>query len=299
MNLTEMLGPPVSDVDDMAEVPGPACAGSAIPPVPQHRPVRQHRLRTVALAAAVALAGFGAGASLAHDNTGAPAGMPSEAPTEVIDFAGFFVAIHLGGRAVSSNLEGLDVGNAALLSPEETKLWVNRAAAIGAQSAGDGAWVITVAADVLERVNGVYREAGVQYFEVTVAEGDETPVLVTGPARVPPPAATSAASGFDVALDADQAAAARSFLDAYLTGAAAESNRYLVAGSGVSLFGSAPYDEVDVVSMRGDGTGNVAAVLVATDRQGAKHSLEYALGMRIEEGEWRVTGMSVPYGSSR
>lgn len=279
MNLADVLGPPVQDVDDLLGIPSPACIAPPPPPEPGGEARPRHRLRIIAVAAAMVLVGFAAGIYVGRTGEPRPAGPAavSGAPAAVMGFSGFFVAIHLGGRTNPSVVSALYAGSALPLPPEQANTWVNRAAAVDARQVGDRVWEVTVAADVLERVDGVYQETGLEYFELTVEEGPAGPVALTAPARVPPPAITPLPHRFDVALGPDQAAAAESSLDAYLTGDTA--------------FTVAPYQQIDVVSLTADGTGKVDAVVTAIAGSGHAHRLEYRFEMAQVEGEWRVIGL--------
>jgi hypothetical protein len=284
MNPVDVLGAPVDEGDDLPEFP-PAPCFEPPPPETVPGPGPDHRLRIAALVAALALAGFAGGAYLGRTSPRqlTDGAIPAP-PAEVLEFAGFFVSVHLGGRADPSDVADLYAGAAPLLSPEQTNTWVSRAAAVAAIPVADRIWKITVAADILERIDGIYRQIGIEYFALIVADRDAGPVALTAPARVPAPGSAAARSGSDAPLTAAQAAAAESALEAYLVG-----------NDGSS---AAPYERIEITQLAGDGVGGVAAIVVATDRYGAEHSLEYEFELVRTEGGWRVDGLQVPTGAA-
>jgi hypothetical protein len=189
-----------------------------------------------------------------------------------------------------------DLGTMYAGAPPETEdagLWVNRSAAVATESLGDQFWLVTVAVDALEMVDGAYESVGIQYYDLTVASGGDQPMAVSAPTRIPAPAVIGAPSGvptFGGPVPADQAVATSSFLEAYLTGRG-EVARYLSPTARILLFAKAPYETVKLGSLGSDSLGRVRAQVEATTNRGGHQNLEYTLEMTFESGVWEVSDL--------
>lgn len=296
MNITEMLGEPVNDIAEFGQPNVPTCSTPVLPeqsaaPVP-----RRHGL-WVALAAVGALAiGFGAGAYLTRASVTNPPPAASSTtisdgvPPNIGDLAELFTALHLTGLASPSDLARIYPGGTSDGSANGG-LWISRSNAVATRSLGGGFWAVTVAVDALEMVDEVYETAGLQYFEVTIAENAGQPVAMSAPSRVPGPGVAGEPAGspaFDGAVPADQAAVVASFLEAYLTGRG-EVARFVGPTARIPLFTEAPYTSIAVGSMGSDSVGRVNVQIEALTSRGGHHNIEYTLELTIEGGVWELS----------
>jgi hypothetical protein len=219
------------------------------------------------------------------------------APATVGDFAELFASLHLSGLASASDMAPLYLGE---VSAAATNTWINRSAAVGMDPLGDGLWTVTVAAEVLEMVEGAYETAGIQYFEVTVDAGGDHPVAVSAPARVPAPGVvqtSSAIPSFAVTVAPDQLTAAAAFFEAYLTGRG-ELARYVSATAQIPMFAEPPYESISMVGVAADSLGRVRVDLDAATARGGQHRIQYVAEMTFERGVWEVAGL-VPVAQDR
>jgi hypothetical protein len=178
------------------------------------------------------------------------------------------------------------------MSSESTGLWAARTAAIDTEPLGNGFWQVTLAAEVLELVDGAYESTGIHYYELTITDQGGHPVALSAPARVPDPAppATSAAPAHNEAVPADQAAAAAAFLDAYLTGNG-ELARFVSTTAYIAPFAQPPYASTEVRDLGADSLGNINVIVEATTERGGHQALEYTLEMTFESGVWEVSNL--------
>jgi hypothetical protein len=206
----------------------------------------------------------------------------------VAGLAELFVATHLSGVATEEDLMTLHpTGTPA---DGASGLWVNSAVAVDGTAIGDDVWRMTVAADVLEMIEGAYEPAGIQYYTVTVAETAAQPVALTAPSRIPPPGnmvQPVTAARFAGAVPPDQGNAVTEFLNAYLTGQG-EVARYMAPTARIALFSAPPYASIAMESQGSDSLGRVRARLTATTAGGATQTLEYTLEMTHSGGVWEV-----------
>ena len=194
MNITEMLGNPVGDVADVYFPEERTCSVPAPMPPQQAANRRSHGI-WIALGLIIAgTVGLATGFYLsARSVAGSPSPTQPTArsvavPTSVDSFAEFATALHLTGMATADELASMYATAPAAIG--STGLWVNHTTTISTTPLGGGLFAATIAADVLELVDGAYESAGIQYFEVTVAADRAQPIVVSGPARVPAPAPT-------------------------------------------------------------------------------------------------------------
>ena len=299
MNVAEMLGTPVNDPADFETERSTSC-GPPTPPVALPQP---RRTTTRLLGAMLAFASLVVGAGVGWYVASRPAtaadhpvvvDTSSQAPTGVGDFAEMFTALYLSGTTPATDLAQMYPGPA----PHRTGTWVNQTAAVRVESLGDGFWEVTVVVDSLESVDGTYKSAGVQYFDLTVSERDPYPVAVSAPSRIPPPA-TARLSDFPTFADsvpADQATAITHFFDGYLTHQE-DVARYVTSTARIQRFAEPPYESISISSMGSDATGSVQVSVTATTPRGATHLLGYTLEMSFEAGVWEVSDLTSVVGS--
>jgi hypothetical protein len=306
MNITDMLGKPVSDITDFDQPTTVGCSAPAAAEESPPRSARKSRLWMVAASLTALIVSFGAGAYLTSSTTRVPPMLPPPAatgetvPPNIGDFAELFVALHLTGLASPSDVAGLYTGNASDIDGS-TGLWVNRSAAVSSRPLGEDVWSVTVVVDALEMVDGAYETAGLQYFDVTIAAGDDQPIAVSAPSRIPNPPAVSAPPElptFNGAVPADQAAAVTSFLEAHLTGQG-EVARFVSPTTRIPLFAEAPYESIAVTHQGADPVGRVMTHVAATTGRGARHDLEYTLELTFESGVWEVSDLVPAVGETR
>ena len=206
------------------------------------------------------------------------------APAAVTSLAEFFVAAHLSGTTPAADLATL--APRMRYTDDPTGYWVNRAAAVSAVPSADGVWVVTVAADVLELAGEAYKPAGIHYYQVTVDTSGPTPVVTTGPARIPRPQPSASTARSETTASADQQAAVSTFLDDYLT-ASGNADRP-PPGMVPTAFGDPPYVSIETVEVFSDQTGRLRARVIATAASGAIAYLEYSLAATLEHGLWEI-----------
>ena len=288
MTIADTLGAKVADPDDGLCPRPPSCrrplpVPEALPPASGHSAVWRWVAAGVALAAVVA----GFGVLLVTDAASAAPESVAATPAEVAGVAELFVAVHISGTTPTADRETLAPGNPG--PGEPTGYWVNRAAAIAAHPLDGAGWVVTVAADMLETAEKGYEPAGVHYYQVTVATSERTPVVISGPARIPAPTPPPAPIRFSAATDTEQQMVVASFLEAYLTGRA-DAAGYMVAPERSAFFVEPPYATVDVVEILTDPSGALLARVVATETSGPVAHLEYLVELTLEGGLWKVAG---------
>lgn len=294
MSIAEMLGTPVRDAAEATHEAEPTC--SVPPPPDKARPERTRRIgwTWMFLVGVLALAiGFGAGAYLSSSPAAAESTADSivasqTVPPAIGGFAEMVTALQLSGLADPADLATLYAGTPP--TTEVGGLWINRSAAISTESLGPDYWVVTVAVDALEMQDGAYEAAGIQYYEITIATDGDRPVAVSAPARIPSPAVAAVPAGvptFGGAVPADQAVAATSFLDTYLTGSG-EVARFVSPTSRIQLFPEAPYETIEVLSLGADSLGRIKAAVAASTSRGGRQHLEYTLELTFESGVWEV-----------
>ena len=288
MSVAGTLGTPVKDRDDPPPFPLRACRkAEPIPEAPAPDAPRRPPWIWMAVAATAVVVVVIAGLLVGWAMGGRPVSQPvSIAPSEVTSLAEFFVAAHVSGTTPSDDLTA--IASRPHRGDGATGYWVNRAAAVAAEPSGDGTWTVTVAADVLEAAGDVYESAGIHYYQVGVDTLGSTPVVTSGPARVPRPEPTVMVDHLTRPAAPDQQAAIVSFLERYLTGRD-ESGRY-PPGSVSPMFAEPPYVSIEVAEVVSDPAGGVLrARVTATAASGAVTRLEYLLSATTQTGLWEVT----------
>lgn len=231
----------------------------------------------------------------------APAAVAAPAPTTGPEgLAELFVAAWLGqaGRGAEEAVAPFYAGDASLRDVTPGGLYVLRTATLAAEQVAPGYWAVTVAADVLAAVDGVYTPAGVRYYTVGVAERDGALVAAGPPSQVPTPArgepprlAVSALSTPDG--DARSEAAHR-FLAALLAGEG-ELGRYTAPGVELSPVDPPPFVGVALqrTGARELAPGRVLlhVEVAGVDAGGLTHVLGYALELAERAGRWEVAAL--------
>jgi hypothetical protein len=295
MNITEVLGIPVSDPVSWEGPSEPECSVSTTPEYRRKPEPRRLHWIWVALAVVATFAGgFGARTYLATpgvaerlpiSNT-----IPDRDPASVGNFAELFTSLHLTGLASTADMSHLYVGT----MPESVRgTWVNKSSAVAVELHGDDIWTVTVAADVLQIVEGAYESAGIQYFDVTVDSSGDHPIAISAPARVPGPGVarpSNAVPAFADTVPPDQLAAATAFLDAHLSGRG-ELARYVSTTAQIPPFDTPPYKSISIVTAAADSRGRVQVDLEATTGRGGLHRLQYVANMTFERGIWEVSSL--------
>ena len=297
MNITEMLGAPVSDPADPIPAVTQGCSMSPPPPEPDAE-TRRARPRAwlwlVTILTALA-GGYGLATWIRPVTAEPPPTVPAElrsaaASPAVTAVAEMVTALHLTGLAGPEDLAILAAGTIPTTGP--TGFWVNSTAAIATEPHADAQWLVTVAVDVLELVDGAYEPAGIQFFEILVADG-ASPTAISLPSRVPPPPTglQPAAASFGAPVPIDQEHAISGFLGAYLTGNG-EVARYAATTARMPRFPEPPYESVSVQQLGADSQGAVRARVAATTRRGTALTLDYTLELTFERGVWEITAIN-------
>jgi len=284
MSLVDILGAPVEDGASPGQSTQHACrVPDYVYPEPASEPKeRSRRLTTLAVVAALSLGVIGGwfGSRLIDSSPATSNTDHRQLPAGIAGYAELFVAQHLGNQNIES-------GN-----HQPAPVWVSQTAAIAGKQVDDQSWLVTVAVDSLELVDSVYQPAELQHFDVTVTSVGGAPTAIGLPARVPavmPP--DQADSLFTDAVPNDQAVAAVTFIEEYLTGGESL-NRYLAVPSNVARFESAPYQEVIAQPLGANSLGMIRIAVAATKSNGVAHRLEYVLTMTLSDGVWVVADVT-------
>jgi hypothetical protein len=259
-------------------------------------PSRPGRAAPIAVALAV-LAALLAAASLLRPPGAAPTGDGAAVPPPgLTGFAELYVATWLssGGApgvldpflATAADLDGMDPGHR----------YVTRTAAVEASPLRDEIWSVTVAADVLDLVDGSYVPAGIEHYRVPISVDGVRLVVLSLPARVaaPQPARLPASpTAAEEAVPDALLATTDQFLTALLTGAD-DPNRFAAPEAGITPFRSAPYTAVAVVAVTGSLDGDdmvLQATVQATAAGGHVHVMQYALRAGERSGVWEILAL--------
>jgi hypothetical protein len=284
MSLVDMLGAPVED----PAAPEPAIqhscrAADYREPEPVPAPRKRNKLVVVLLV----VAALGVGVAGGWYGPGLVSSAPAPATTEIAGlpagiagFAELYVAQQLSRSTTGDGAE------------QVSDMWINQAAAIAGRQVDEQSWLVTVAVDSLELVDSVYQPTPLQYFDVLVALVGGRPSAVGLPARVPmtTPADQSSAL-FSNPVPDDQAVAAVTFINEYLTGGK-DLNRYLAAPTAVTPFDPAPYASVVTRPLGANSLGAIRMAVAATKSNGVTHELEYVLTLILDDGVWVVSSIT-------
>ncbi|MDX2468487.1 MAG: conjugal transfer protein [Acidimicrobiia bacterium] len=289
MNVADLLGAPVTDQPDLTPRPTPSCKPSAPIETTPTPPTKRRLLGTALLVAAVAIGGMVGWLANSASNTGQTATVVTAAlAPQVGEVAELFTAMYLSGTTPTQSLVSTD-----FTPPAGGGTWVNNAAALGVTERSDGNWDVLVAVDALELTNDVYQQTQLQYFAITVSGAGDHPVVISAPARVPPPASAAAASApvFAQTVAPDQQEAIDAFLVGYLTGAE-DVARYMTPTARVRLFAEPPYNSIAVETIDADELGMARVTLAATTTGGSTHVLTYVVETMFTAGVWEVASIS-------
>ncbi len=297
MTMADMLGAPICDPPDPIAPTSDPCPLPARDTRPEvANPTRRHLVRLSLVVATALCVGVAVGTyAIPHRTELAPrptAAAANEVPAGVAGFAELFVATHLSAIVAAEHRAALYPNGGA--PPDPSGLWVNRAATTAAVAVDENVWRVTVAAEVLEKVDDTYEPAGIQYYTVIVAQTDAQPMALSAPSRTPipeEPTRTKTAPRYTGAVPPDQETAVVDFLTAYLTGNG-EVARYVAPTARIALFSAPPYVSAEIVSIGADSLGRIRAQLTAVSASGATPRLEYTLEMTYESGVWEVLAMA-------
>ncbi len=281
MSLVDILGEPVADPVTSEPATQRSChAPDYAEPEPQPPPRRRSTL-VMAMLLSVALAlGVTGGwyASTLRSTPSATAETGSaQLPAGIAGFAEMYVARQLAGPP----------------DPEQASaVWINQAAAIAGEQINDQSWLVTVAVDSLELVDSVYQPVPLQYFDVLIASVGGRPSPIGFPARVPATSTTDqSGSLFSDPVPDDQAVAAVTFIDEYLTGGD-ELNRYLAPAATVVPFDDAPYTDIAARPLGANSLGAIRMAVTATKSNGITHELGYVLTLVLAGDVWVVSSIT-------
>ena len=299
MNITEIIGEPVADRGTFAPASGRACDHVASPEPEPAEPSRRAAAVIALIVVGTLAAGMAIGTMLPVSRSGGPvpatsglAGSP--APSHVGDVAALALQLHLTGLSEPSQVLTAAPGS----SDSPTGIWVNASAAIASKPLGNDQWQITLAADVMELVDGTYESAGIQYFQMAIGAGSGSPTALTPPARIPPPQLSIPdTTRFSGAVPADQATAVTAFLEAHLTGTG-ELQRYATPTARIRSFPEPPFAGISIESLGSDSLGQVQARLLATTQRGSQLLLAYTLDMTFD-GVWEVAAIHSSPGATK
>ncbi|MFD0367640.1 conjugal transfer protein [Streptomyces sp. NPDC127114] len=194
----------------------------------------------------------------------------------------------------------------------ESPVAVDEIVAVRTVSAGDGAWTVTVAADMSDTAGEKSNEgAGVRYFTVPVTvtaqrgtAGDAWGFTAGSPSEVAGPAlARLPDSPFTTAVtERPLAESVTGFLTAYL-GSAGGAERYLAPGTVLPPLPPTTYLTVETQRVLADRPDRdhkpsqdgarirVRADVVATDSAGRRWPLTYALTLTARAGRWEIAAL--------
>ena len=291
MNIVDVLGAPVHD-HAAPELPGsPPCD---IPPFETSgpQPAARPRKGVAAIAAGAtlilgAVAGWSA-ASIRPEPTATGSPVPTllSVPADVAGTAEVFTSLYLTGAASATDLATIYTGEA----PPPSPTWINSSHTVSGQMLGQDLWGVTVLVDSLEALNGDYQPVPLRYFLVPISTASDRPVATAAPAHIPPPAATAGTDEFTAPVAVDQAAAATTFIEHYLTGAD-DVARYMSATARVLMFATAPYVSAVATPQGSDDRDRVRIRVTATNQRGIAHDLDYTVALTFDGAVWEITDL--------
>jgi len=287
-----VLGHPVDDDADIPPVASlPRCRRGE--PAVISPPARPGRTAPVALGLAV-LAVLLAAASLLRPAGGAVADEGADVPPPgLTGYAELYVATWLSAGGEPGVLDPFLAADVDLEAMDPGRRYVTRSAAVEAVHDTEGVWSVTVAADVLDLVDGSYLPAGIEYYRVPIVVDGTRLSALSLPGRVaaPEPARLAAAQAEqNDAVPEALVATSGEFLSAFLTGAG-DVSRFTAPGAGIVPIRPAPYTDVAVttVTSHPEGGDTVLQVTVhATAAGGHRHVMQYSLQASDASGVWEI-----------
>lgn len=252
------------------------------PPPAAPAPPRSHWrvVAAIAVAVAVALVMVSWSPTTAEEPPLPQAGLIPPTPDGIAGFAEMFLSTYLTAGAEDA-VERLAAFYPA--APEPTEHGVDRflrhVATLAATPAGDGAWELRLAADVLVHDGVGYRADGIHHYLVGVLDTPQGFTATSLPVRIPAPApAPIAATGTGIAVDdPGLLALIDGFLAAYLTGAG-DVRSFTTADASIVAVAPPPFRTVRIDSLTAVGQAPTQLRVVATGTDGtAELRLEYHL----------------------
>jgi hypothetical protein len=261
----EALGAPVTDLDDYVaareHAPCRPELESAIADAVAHDHGIVRRFWWLGPALAVVVAG-----AWLIGRSPAPLPAPTApalaaAPAGLTGFAEMYVAAHLTGADASTMRSFTAEPATARVNAYDR--YVTGAAAVAVAPIGDDYWTVTVAADVLPRIDGGYGPGTLEYFAVAVAVVGSGYLATGTPLPVAAPVATVPYAVYgELRTEGDDSMVAfmKEFLDAYL-GGSGRIPRLVTPDSAISAVLPAPAATVDVTSVK---VGDIGGITWAT-----------------------------------
>jgi hypothetical protein len=280
VSLIDILGSPVMDPVTTEPPTQHSCHGPDYAEPEPTAPEKRGRLGMALLLVAALIVGTAAGWYVSTRTSDAPSSAeagPAPLPADIAGFAELYVARHLADAGDPGQASGV---------------WINQAASIGGTQIDDQSWLVTVAVDSLELVDSAYQPVPLQYFDVLIASVGGRPSPIGFPARVPATSATDqSGSLFSDPVPDDQAVAAVTFIDEYLTGGD-ELNRYLAPAATVVPFDDAPYTDIAARPLGANSLGAIRMAVTATKSNGITHELGYVLTLVLAGDVWVVSSIT-------
>ncbi|MFE3144330.1 conjugal transfer protein [Streptomyces scopuliridis] len=294
-------------------------------PTPRTRslPVRRTALVRMAVWATVATGPLALISSCARSDEvvraqPAPAARAGDTGASSLDPAGYaelFLGLWLRG---GSDEDGAAARQLHAMAPSvQPPRWgehvpaAERLTAVRSLRQGDGAWSVTVAVQFKQTEAATGSDGALRYFALPLVIKDpgmsvgaaRAFVVPAAPMEVAAPAVLKPASpyGTQVPDGSPLATTVGEFLTAYL-GAGEGAGRYLAPGIALPAPTSASFTAVRVDAVhavgRTDGTASadggairVQAQITASDADGGRWPLSYALQLKARDGRWEITGL--------
>jgi len=287
------LGHPVADTAELPPLPVelPRCRRGEpiIPQLPAPRSRTAHVALTVA-ALAVLLA---VTALVAPSGGGVGQGVVDIPPPGLTGYAELYVATWLTAGGEDGALDPFLPAAVDLAAMEPGRRYVTRSVAVEAVRDTERLWSVTVAADVLDLVDGAYLPAGVEHYRVGIAVDGSHLSAISLPARVaaPEPARLpSSLPALEEPVPDALLATTHGFLAALLTGDG-DPDRFTAPGAGIVPILPSPYTDVTIAAAAGrtDGAEMVLQITVhATAAAGHIHVMQYTLRASDNSGVWEI-----------
>jgi hypothetical protein len=162
--------------------------------------------------------------------------------------------------------------------------YVASTAAVGLTEVGSAYWTVTIAADVLPKIDGGYGPRTIEYFEVAAAAVGSGYLATGAPLPVPAPVATVPYGVYaEPRSEADDTTLAfvQEFLDAYLAGSG-RLPRLVTPDSGISPVAPTSAQNTAVTAVRvGDIAGRTWAVATAVATRVDGSALPITIAVRL------------------
>lgn len=268
--------------------------------------------------AALAIAATASSPSPSQAMPAAPADSDAATAVAAAGWAETYVAAWLSsGRDDTAALSQMLAEPPPLTAVQAGQRWAAHTHTVAIDAADtDGAWTVTVAADVLVRTPtdpdidepGDYVAVGLQHYVVDVVTGTERGITARGlPAQVAAPATVELDAPAEMAGEVVDAVSqtAIGFVGALLTGSS-PLDRWTAPDVTVAAIDPAPFatvDRAEVAVLEGDGDQVVAVVdVTASDTDARALAMTYRLELapRADDDRWEVTAApSAPAATAR